>query len=587
MRARQSEKAKNRINLALIPQIIRVAKISKGLLFLSFMLALVEVLSALAGPYLVGIAINQIAGKGMVDFGRLYKAAGMVAAAYFISAVASYFSAYINNVLTQNTVKNIRDRMSGKLHRLSLKYLDAHPHGDTISRFINDVKLIGDGVLLGFYQLFSGIVTILGIIGFMIYINLYVALAVIFLTPLSIFVAAFITKRTQKHFKEQQRLVGELNGICQEYISGQKVVIAFNYQEDTVEKFRKVNGQLWGVSMKAGFYSSLSNPSARFVNNLVYLAAGIFGILLNLSVGSIGSFLMYSNKYSRPFNDISNVLTQLQAALASAERVMDFLSGEEESPDGDVVLDKEKVEGNILFDSVFFSYTEDTELIRDFNLLALKGKKVAIVGRTGSGKTTLVNLLMRFYDVDSGKISIDGVNIRSATRNSLRSCFGMVLQDTWLFEDTIRDNIAYGMPDAPEKDIIRAARLAHCHDFVMSLEKGYDTRIGEQGGSLSEGQKQLISIARAMLLDAPVLILDEATSNIDTRTERLISKAFELLTQGKTSFVIAHRLSTIKNVDIILVLENGNIIEQGSHEELLQRGGAYARLYYSQLAAEA
>lgn len=586
MKARQNDKAKNKINPALIVRIIRLAGINRGLLLLSFCLALVEVLSALAGPYLVGIAINSIAGKGAVDFQRLFEVTALVAACYLISAVASYFSAYVNNILTQNTVKNIRDRMSDKLHKLPLKYLDAHPHGDTISRFINDVKLIGDGVLQGFYQLFSGIVTILGIIGFMIYINAYVALAVIFLTPLSIFVAAFITKRTQKYFKQQQKLVGQLNGISQEYISGQKVVIAFNFQEDAVSKFRDVNEQLRGVSMKAGFYSSLGNPSARFVNNLVYLSAGIFGILLGLSVGSIGSFLMYSNKYSRPFNDISNVLTQLQAALASAERVTDFLDEEEESPDGAVALDKGKIEGNILFDSVYFSYTKETELIKNFNLLALKGKKVAIVGKTGSGKTTLVNLLMRFYDVDGGSISIDGMDIRDATRNSLRSCFGMVLQDTWLFEGTIRDNIAFGRPDSSEKDIIRAARLAHCHDFIMSLEKGYDTPISGQGGALSEGQKQLISIARVMLLEAPVLILDEATSSIDTRTEKLISKAFEFMTQGKTSFVIAHRLSTVFNSDIILVLENGNIIEQGNHEELLNRGGAYSKLYSSQFAAE-
>lgn len=554
----------------------------------SILLALAIVVLTLSVPLLTGDAIDCIIGKDQVDFAALTKLLRLIAAVIVTNSIAQWVMARCNNRLTYNVTRDIRDDAAEKLQRLPLKYLDGHSIGDITSRMISDVDQFADGLLLGFTQLFTGVITIFGTLLFMLREDAGIALVVIVVTPLSLFTASFIAKKTYHMFQEQARIRGEQTAYMDEIIQNQKVVQSYGHEEPAQELFDDINDRLEQCSRKAVFFSSLTNPSTRFVNNIVYAAVAVFGALSavggNLTVGQLSCFLNYASQYTKPFNEISGVIAELQNAIACAARVFELMEEEPEvSEDADAVV-LSHVEGRVDLEHVYFSYTEEQRLIEDFNLHVKPGQRIAIVGPTGCGKTTLINLLMRFYDVKEGNICVDGTDIRHVTRESLRESYGMVLQETWLHSGTIRENICMGKPDATDEEIIAAAKASHCHSFIKRLPQGYDTPMGEDGGGLSQGQKQLLCIARVMLCLPPMLILDEATSSIDTRTELKIQNAFATMMKGRTSFIVAHRLSTIQSADVILVMKDGHIIEQGNHETLLAQGGFYATLYNSQFA---
>lgn len=549
-------------------------------------LAAVTVAATLYSPILIGKGVDCMIEKGLVSFPDLKLVLLQLAVVTVISAISQWVMSLLTNKMTYKIVDDIRRRVFAHMEILPLRYMDAHQPGDAISRISTDVDQFSDGLLMGFTQLFSGVMTILGTLGFMISIDGRITLIVVLITPLSFFVANFIAKRTFTMFRLQSETRAEMTSLVEEMVGNQKVVKAFAYEKEAEEQFDDINQRLQSCSLKATFFSSITNPSTRFVNGLVYTGVGIFGafsaIQGRITVGQLSSFLNYANQYTKPFNEISGVVTELQNALACAGRIFHFLD-EEPVPENAVdAKTLDQVEGRVRFEDVSFSYTSEVPLIEHMNLEVKPGQRVAIVGPTGCGKTTVINLLMRFYDVNKGKITLDGVPIQELTWESLRSSYGMVLQETWLKTGTIRDNISYGKPDATREEVIEAAKQAHAHSFIKRLPKGYDTVMGEDGGSLSQGQKQLLCIARLMLLKPPVLILDEATSSIDTMTEIRIQKAFQKLMEGRTSFVVAHRLSTIKESDVILVMKDGHILETGKHEELLEKKGFYAQLYQSQ-----
>ena len=559
-------------------------------LIASMVLATVSVLVSLYIPILVGQAIDHIISKGNVDFSAVGQKLIGVALCAGVSALAQWLMSVMHNRITFRVTRDIRNEAFRHIQTLPLSYLDRHPHGDLVSRVVSDVDTFADGLLMGFTQLFSGVMTIVGTLVLMLTISWQIALVVIFITPVSLLVANFIAKSTYSMFQLQTRTRGEQTAIIDETLGNLKVVKAFGHETESQMQFDEVNDRLEKCSLRAIFYSSLVNPSTRFVNSLVYAGVALVGALVVIggsgafTVGLLSSFLNYANQYTKPFNEISGVVTELQNALACAGRVFELI--EEPAQTAEPVQPKfaEKVRGAVEIQDLAFSYQKDRPLIRDFNLKVEPGQRIAIVGPTGCGKTTFINLLMRFYDPQGGEIRLDGVNTLEMNRGDLRRCVGMVLQDTWLRSGTIRENIAMGKPDATEEEIVEAAKKAHAHGFIRRLSKGYDTVIGEGGGSLSQGQKQLLCIARVMLCLPPMLFLDEATSSIDTRTEMRIQKAFDTMMQGRTSFIVAHRLSTIQEADVILVMRNGQIIEQGSHEELLQKRGFYSELYRSQFA---
>ncbi len=556
--------------------------------FLSLCLAAVTVVTTLYAPILIGDGVDLILGPGDVDFQGLKQVLGKMAAVIAVTAVSQWMMNHINNKITYHVVEDIRTKVFGHLEILPLKYIDSHPSGDVISRVIADIDQFSEGLLMGFTQLFTGVLTILGTLGFMFYVNAWIALVVVCVTPVSLLVASYIAKKTYVMFKRQSETRGELTGLIDEMLGNQKLVQAFGYEEDAQKSFEEINERLRGYSLRATFFSSITNPATRFVNGLVYASVGVAGAYAAvnglLSVGKLSSFLSYANQYTKPFNEISGVVTELQNALASAARVFALIDEEPLKPEDQDAVDLKEAKGNVGLEKVYFSYNPDVPLIEDFNLKVEPGQRIAIVGPTGCGKSTIINLLMRFYDVDSGCVRVDGHDIRRMTRRSLRANYGMVLQETWLKSGTIRENIAYGKPDASEEEIVRAAKEAHAHSFIKRMPDGYDTVITEDGGNLSQGQKQLLCIARVMLSLPPMLILDEATSSIDTRTEIRIQKAFARMMEGRTSFIVAHRLSTIREADVILVMRDGHIVEQGNHETLLKKGGFYAQLYNSQFA---
>lgn len=549
-------------------------------------LAAVTVAATLYSPILIGKGVDCMIEKGLVSFPDLKMVLLQLAVVTAISAISQWVMSLLTNKMTYKIVDDIRRRVFAHMEILPLRYMDAHQPGDAISRISTDVDQFSDGLLMGFTQLFSGVMTILGTLGFMISIDGRITLIVVLITPLSFFVANFIAKRTFTMFRLQSETRAEMTSLVEEMVGNQKVVKAFAYEKEAEEQFDDINQRLQSCSLKATFFSSITNPSTRFVNGLVYTGVGIFGafsaIQGRITVGQLSSFLNYANQYTKPFNEISGVVTELQNALACAGRIFHFLDEEPVPENAADAKTLNQVEGRVRFEDVSFSYTSEVPLIEHMNLEVKPGQRVAIVGPTGCGKTTVINLLMRFYDVNKGKITLDGVPIQELTWESLRSSYGMVLQETWLKTGTIRDNISYGKPDATREEVIEAAKQAHAHSFIKRLPKGYDTVMGEDGGSLSQGQKQLLCIARLMLLKPPVLILDEATSSIDTMTEIRIQKAFQKLMEGRTSFVVAHRLSTIKESDVILVMKDGHILETGKHEELLEKKGFYAQLYQSQ-----
>ena len=555
---------------------------------LSILLSAVYVGLSLYVPILAGRAIDNIIAPGSVDYAQIMLELTKIAIVAAIAALAQWLMNIINNSMTYNVVKDMRTEAFDRLMKLPLSYIDAHPYGETVSRIIADVDQFADGLLLGFSQLFTGILTIIGTLIFMLSVNAPITLAVVILTPLSLFVARFIARRTHSMFARQGEGRAEQTAFVEEMIGNQKVVQAFAHEQANEERFDEINKRLSESSLQAIFYSSITNPATRFINSLVYAAVGLTGAFAavagSITVGGLSAFLSYANQYTKPFNEISGVITEFQNALVCAERIFALIEEPTEEPDASDACVLDHAEGIVQANAVAFSYVADMQLIKCLDLDVKSGKRVAIVGPTGCGKTTLINLLMRFYDVNAGSISVDGTDIRNITRHSLRRNYGMVLQETWLKEGTIRDNIVMGKPDATEKEIIDAAKAAHSHGFITRLPKGYDTVIGEDGGSLSQGQKQLLCITRVMLCLPPMLILDEATSSIDTRTEQHIQHAFAQLMQGRTSFIVAHRLSTIKNADMILVMKEGDIIEKGKHDELVARGGFYAALYNSQFA---
>lgn len=555
---------------------------------LSLILAAVTVALSLYVPILIGDAVDLLLGRGSVDFEGVFAIMIRIGIAVLFTALSQWVMNTCNNHITYHVVKDIREDAFHMLEELPLKYLDAHAYGDIVSRVVADVDTFADGLLMGFTQLFTGVLTIFGTLVFMLVTNVPIALVVVCITPVSFLVAKFIAARTFSMFKLQSETRGEQTALIEEMIGNQKVVKTFSREEAVKEQFREINGRLEKCSLKAIFFSSLTNPCTRFVNSLVYAGVGIFGAFLairgGISVGRLSCFLSYANQYTKPFNEISGVVTELQNALACAARIFELIDEEPQIPEAENAKELTAARGNVKLENVCFSYVPDKKLIENFNLEVEPGQRVAIVGPTGCGKTTLINLLMRFYDVNSGRICVDGRDIRELTRGSLRTSYGMVLQETWLRAGTIRDNIRMGKPEASEEEVTAAAKSAHAHSFIKRLPDGYDTVITEDGGSLSQGQKQLLCIARVMLCLPPMLILDEATSSIDTRTELKIQNAFAVMMEGRTSFIVAHRLSTIQEADIILVMKDGNIIEQGSHESLLAEGGFYANLYHSQFA---
>lgn len=573
---------------SVVRRVLKYIKPYKGLLALAILSAIISVSLTLYIPVLTGNAIDNIIDKGNVNFENVLQIIIYIAVGVAGVAIFQWTMTYFTNVISYKTVRDLRRDVFCKFNDVPLSYIDTHSHGDLISRVINDVDAVGDGLSQMFLQLFSGIVTILGTMVFMFIIDWRIALAVIILTPLSLFVAAFIGKMTHNRFARQQQLQGDISSYVEEYVGNQRIVKAFSYEDRAFENFEKYNQELYTVGFKAQFAGALANPSTRFVNATVYAAVGIFGAITaiagTLSVGQLSCFLTYANQYTKPFNEVTGVLTQLQTAIAAAGRVFDVLDAEDEPKDKPDSIKVENCKGNVKIENVNFSYVKDKPLITNFSLDVKSGSHIAIVGPTGCGKTTFINLLMRFYDTDSGKISVDGVDIKDMERDELRKLYGMVLQDSWLFCGTIMENLKYGNPNATDEEVIEAAKAAYAHSFIRRMPDGYDTMISEGGGNLSQGQKQLLCIARAMLSNPTMLILDEATSSIDTLTEIRVQKAFAKIMQGRTSFVVAHRLSTIKESDVILVMRDGNIIEQGTHEELLAKGGFYKNLYESQFA---
>lgn len=560
----------------------------KFFLLLSIVMAAVTVALTLYIPILTGDVVDCIIGPGHVDFAGIFVILKKMAIIILATAIIQWLMNACNNKIAYQVVRDVRDEAFKKLEILPLKYIDGHAHGDIVSRIIADVDQFSDGLLMGFTQLFTGVVTIIGTLLFMLSINVTTTIVVVILTPVSFFIANFIAKSTFSMSKLQSQTRGEQTSLIDEMIGNEKVVKAFGQEEKVIERFDEINDRLEKASVKAIFFSSLTNPCTRFVNSLVYAGVGILGAYLaikgRITVGQLSSFLSYANQYTKPFNEISGVITELQTALACAGRVFEFIEEEPQIPDSENAVCLSEPRGQVTLEHVFFSYTDEQKLITDFNLTVQPGQRVAIVGPTGCGKTTIINLLMRFYDVKQGSIKVDGIDIRDMTRESLRKGYGMVLQETWLKAGTIRDNIVMGKPDATMEEVIAAAKAAHAHSFIKRLPQGYDTVITEDGGSLSQGQKQLLCITRVMLCLPPMLILDEATSSIDTRTEIKIQKAFATMMKGRTSFIVAHRLSTIREADIILVMKDGNIIEQGNHETLLAQNGFYANLYQSQFS---
>ena len=557
-------------------------------LVFSVLLAAVSVALTLYIPKLTGNAVDYIVSKGNVDFPGVFRVMLQIGICTLTTALAQWLMNVCNNKMTYQVVRDIRNEAFRKIEILPLKYIDGHPYGDVVSRVIADVDQFADGLLMGFTQLFTGVATIIGTFGFMLSVNVKITFVVVLITPVSFVVANFIAKRTFDMFRLQSETRGEQTGLIDEMIRNQKVVQAFGRGKDVTARFDEINERLRDASLRATFFSSITNPSTRFVNSLVYTGVGITGAFAvvrgSLTVGQLSSFLSYANQYTKPFNEISGVVTEFQNAVACARRIFDLIAEEPQTPEPENAVDMKEIRGNVKAEDVSFSYTPEQKLIEHFNLAVKPGQRIAIVGPTGCGKTTLINLLMRFYDVDEGSIKVEDVDIREMTRRSLRAGYGMVLQDTWLKTGTIRDNITMGRPDATDEEVIAAAKASHIHSFIMRLPKGYDTWITEDGGGISQGQKQLLCIARVMLCRPPMLILDEATSSIDTRTEVKIQNAFAKLMEGRTTFIVAHRLSTIREADLILVMKDGKIIEQGNHMELLGQNGFYRYLYESQFS---
>ena len=582
------KKVVNENQKSTLRKVLRYIRRYWGYLGASIILAAVTVALTLYLPILIGQAVDRIVGKGAVDFAGIFVILRKMAVIIGLTAVAQWVMNACNNKITYNVIRDIRTKAFDKIEKLPLKYLDAHSYGEIVSRVIADVDQFADGLLMGFTQFFTGIVTIFGTLIFMLTISVRITVAVVVITPVSLFVASFIAKKTFSMFKLQSETRGEQTAFIEEMVGNQKVVQAFSHEDEALEKFDEINERLQKYSLRAIFFSSITNPSTRFVNSLVYATVGVVGaftaIAGGISVGQLSSLLSYANQYTKPFNEISGVITELQNALACAGRVIELIEEDAEVPDAEDAVDLEHANGKVELSHVYFSYVPEQKLIEDFNLSVKPGQRVAIVGPTGCGKTTLINLLMRFYDVNSGTIKVSDIPLQQLTRKSLRDNYGMVLQETWLRSGSIRDNIAMGKPDATDEEIIAAAKASHAHGFIKRLPEGYDTVIAEDGGNLSQGQKQLLCIARVMLCLPPMLILDEATSSIDTRTEIKIQNAFAKMMQGRTSFIVAHRLSTIREADIILVMKDGSIIEQGNHEELLEKNGFYAKLYNSQFA---
>ena len=575
-------------NKETMKRVLKYIRKNTPALVLSLLLAGLTVLLTLYIPILTGNAVDLIIGEGQVDMPDIFAIMKKIAIVMIITAVGQWVMNTCNNYITYHVIRDIRTDAFAKLEILPLKYLDAHAYGDIVSRVIADVDTFADGLLMGFTQLFTGVLTILCTLGFMLVTNVPITLVVVCITPVSFLVAKFIATKTYSMFKEQSETRGEQTSLIEEMIDNQKIVNTFSRGEAVKSKFGEINGRLQKCSLKAIFFSSITNPATRFVNSLVYAGVGVFGALVaikgGISVGRLSCFLSYANQYTKPFNEISGVVTELQNAFVCAGRIFELIDEEPQVPDAADAKVLEEAQGNVDLKDVYFQYVPEKKLIQNFNLQVKPGQRVAIVGPTGCGKTTVINLLMRFYDVNSGSIKVDGTDIRDITRGSLRTNYGMVLQETWLRSGTIRDNICMGKPDATEEEIIAAAKASHAHSFIKRLPQGYDTVITEDGGSLSQGQKQLLCITRVMLCLPPMLILDEATSSIDTRTEIKIQNAFAKMMEGRTSFIVAHRLSTIQSADVILVMKDGNIIEQGNHETLLAQGGFYANLYNSQFA---
>ena len=582
------KKVVNENQKSTLRKVLRYIRRYWGYLGASIILAAVTVALTLYLPILIGQAVDRIVGKGAVDFAGIFVILRKMAVIIGLTAVAQWVMNACNNKITYNVIRDIRTEAFEKIEKLPLKYLDAHSYGEIVSRVIADVDQFADGLLMGFTQFFTGIVTIFGTLIFMLTISVRITVAVVVITPVSLFVASFIAKKTFSMFKLQSETRGEQTAFIEEMVGNQKVVQAFSHEDEALEKFDEINERLQKYSLRAIFFSSITNPSTRFVNSLVYATVGVVGafsaIAGGISVGQLSSLLSYANQYTKPFNEISGVITELQNALACAGRVIELIEEDAEVPDAEDAVDLEHANGKVELSHVYFSYVPEQKLIEDFNLSVKPGQRVAIVGPTGCGKTTLINLLMRFYDMNSGTIKVSDIPLQQLTRKSLRDNYGMVLQETWLRSGSIRDNIAMGKPDATDEEIIAAAKASHAHGFIKRLPEGYDTVIAEDGGNMSQGQKQLLCIARVMLCLPPMLILDEATSSIDTRTEIKIQNAFAKMMQGRTSFIVAHRLSTIREADIILVIKDGSIIEQGNHEELLEKNGFYAKLYNSQFA---